>query len=386
MRASSLLLLPLLANLVQAVESAKPAVPPVQASNLSMKKEVQHAMDKGLAWLKTQQKPDGFWSSPEHPAMTALVLTAWRGNPEAPEKDPEFVAKGYRFLLSCVQPDGGIYKKDLFNYNTSISIMALLLAKDGGHEDVILKARRYVVGQQFNAKSRPDTQRMYDGGVGYGSHNDQSDMSNTLMALEALHYTKPLLKGKELAATDDLDWTAAIGFLQRCQNLPSSNKESWVSEDPRDRGGFIYRPNHSMAGAVTLPSGKTALRSYGSMSYAGLLSYIYADLKPDDPRVTAVHEWLRNNYSVDENPGMKQEGLYYYYHTMAKALSTCNVGTLQLKDGTTVNWREDLARKLLAEQKNEGFWVNASGRWWEQDPVLVTSYALLALEMLHRGL
>jgi len=74
---------------------------------------------------------------------------------------------------------------------------------------------------------------------------------------------------------------------------------------------------------------------------------------------------------------MGQEGLYYYYHTMAKGLSLAGVQTLKLKDGRNVNWREDLAKKLLDLQNGEGFWANAAGRWWEKDPVLVTSYAVI---------
>jgi len=48
--------------------------------------------------------------------------------------------------------------------------------------------------------------------------------------------------------------------------------------------------------------GRVALRSYGSISYAGLLSYIYADLQRDDPRVQAAFDWLRGNYTLDEIP------------------------------------------------------------------------------------
>ncbi len=52
-----------------------------------------------------------------------------------------------------------------------------------------------------------------------------------------------------------------------------------------------------------------------------------------------------------------------------------------------MNWRRDLALKTLANQANDGSWVNAkSNRWMENDPILVTSYSLLALEHIYRGL
>ena len=175
--------------------------------------------------------------------------------------------------------------------------------------------------------------------------------------------------------------------MQNCQNFPKYNTNKWVSEYPDDYGGFVYYPGYSMAGGRTNETtGKVSLRSYGSISYNGLLSYIYANLKKNDPRVQAVYDWLKANYTLDENPRLGQNGLYYYYHTMAKALSTYGVDELVLKDGKVVNWRKELAMKLLNLQKQDGSWSNESNRWMEKDPILVTSYSLIALEFVYRGL
>jgi squalene-hopene/tetraprenyl-beta-curcumene cyclase len=122
------------------------------------------------------------------------------------------------------------------------------------------------------------------------------------------------------------------------------------------------------------------------MSYAGLLSYIYAQMDREDPRVKAVYDWLSSHYTLNENPGLGQQGLYYYYHTMAKALSIYGADSISLKNGTRVNWRKDLATRLLDLQHNDGYWTNESGRWWEKDPVLVTAYSVMALEIIWRGL
>ena len=123
-----------------------------------------------------------------------------------------------------------------------------------------------------------------------------------------------------------------------------------------------------------------------SMSYAGLLSFIYAEMDKDDPRLIAVQDWLNANYSIEENPGMGQQGLFYYYHTMAKALSLSGINTLQYPDGKEVDWRIELAMKLLNLQDSKCFWANENGRWWERDPILVTSYALLSLERVFYAL
>ena len=122
------------------------------------------------------------------------------------------------------------------------------------------------------------------------------------------------------------------------------------------------------------------------MSYAGLLSFIYADLKKDDPRVTAALDWLKKNYTLDENPGMQRAGLYYYYHLMTKGLVAAKVRELDLPNGRKIDWTKDLSLKLISIQNGDGSWVNDTGRWMEKDPILVTSYCVMALEIIYNQL
>jgi squalene-hopene/tetraprenyl-beta-curcumene cyclase len=382
----SICTLAILCALVVRGYAAEEAIPK-EKTNLSLRNEVKLAIDRGLAWLeKQQQAEDGHWSMPENPALTALPVMALMREPTGRNAadPPESVRKGYAYILSCVQPDGGIYKEGLGNYNTSISLTALSLADDPKNEEVMLGARNYIVRQQAKGLA----QESLDGGIGYGpggTNRQHPDLSNTVMALEALRASEAVAKKNETAAMK-LDWDAAIGFLSRTQNLPESNPEPWASDDPKNKGGFVYFPGHSMAGEDKLPDGKVALRSYGSMTYAGLMSFIYADLKKDDPRVQAALDWLQENYTLEENPGMGGEGLYYYYQMMSKALATYGLDELRMKDGKEIDWRTELAKKLLDTQHAEGFWVNESGRWMEKDPVLVTCYAVLALEAIYRTL
>lgn len=383
-----------LAGLVLCVALARaadtPRTPPAAfTAEASLRHEVQRAIDRGLAWLRTNQHPEGWWSTRDHPALTALALAAFKGDPAGRyrQDDPDWLKKGFSYLLSCAQPDGGIHQSNLVNYNTAVSMMGLLAANRPEYDPVLRKARRFLLGLQVDFGEQGKLDTPFDGGIGYGTHYTHSDMGNTLAALEALYHSKRLVEDQALADARDLNWEAAIHFLQSCQNLPAYNKETWASDDPANKGGFIYYPGHSMAGAETnAASGRVTLRSYGSISYAGLLSYIYADLKRDDPRVTAVFDWLRRNYTLTENPGMGPQGLYYYFHTLAKALAIYGVSDLELHTGQRLNWRKELALRLLNLQQRDGSWVNDNGRWWERDPALVTSYAVLALELVHRGL
>lgn len=361
----------------------------------SLKQEIELSISRGLTFLKAQQnKETGAWSTPDEPAITGLVLSAYAGHPTRKPLDPlpAETELGYKFLLQNVKPDGGVYGKGRANYNTSLALLAFTLNPKPEFEQTIINARKFVYGQQNDFDEKGATDNPFDGGIGYGKPGTNTpahaDLSNTHFALEALHYSKKLFedKGTPDDKKNDLNWGAAIKFIERCQNRPESNDQKWASNDPKNAGGFVYEPGSSKAGDDKLPDGRTAMRSYGSISYAGMLSFIYAGLTPEDPRVQAALQWLGENYTLDENPGMGQEGRYYYYHTMAKALSVAGVEQLKTKDGKMVDWRNELSRHLLNHQKPDGSWINDTGRWMENDPVLVTSYTLLALEHIYRAL
>ncbi|HEX4083944.1 MAG TPA: prenyltransferase/squalene oxidase repeat-containing protein [Chthoniobacteraceae bacterium] len=367
--------------LIAGAASAQQEPIPRKEADLSVRNEVGIAIQRGLAWLQKHQNPDGSWSLNQYPALTALPVWAYMGDPTGnPPQKPPYIQKAYDYILSCVQPDGGIYRKGLANYNTSISLIALVMANDPKYDGVIRNAHDFVIGQQAKGLADPSL----DGGIGYGPNGTgrgHPDLSNTVIALEAIRASESIA-GKDRANAPKLDWNAAIAFIQRCQNLPSVNKASYVSTSPDDRGGFMYFPGDSSAGET----GKNGARSYGSMSYAGLLSYIYADLTRTDPRVTAAVGWLKSHYSVDENPGMGEDGLFYYYQVMAKALITYGAPELSLQGGKTVDWSKELGLKLIDLEQEDGSWANESGRWMEKDPVLATAYAVMTLEMVYRDL
>lgn len=352
------------------------------------KPEIRSAISRGIAWLNDHQDAEtGAWGDPEQPALTALAVSAIMGDPNRHDfvrrvtaAPPANVRKAYTFISSHARDDGGIYGKGLACYNTALCLRSLLLDDSGDFLDLVKGAKRFLVNQQSDFDVRGTADSKYDGGIGYGGTYAHSDLSNTHFVLEALYHTKTLFTDTENEV--DLDWAAAIKFVERCQNLPETNDQEFASGDAKNKGGFVYYPGDSKAGKDTLPDGKVALRSYGSMSYAGLLSLIYADLEKDDVRVKAVLEWLQANYSIEENPGLGAQGLFYYYHSMAKALSICGIEKLKLKDGSEIDWCSDLAKKMLDLQDADGSWTNANGRWWEKDPILVTSYAVLTLEHL----
>ena len=374
---------------LSAAESTKQKLADKSTANLSFRHEITHAIDRGLLFLQAQQNSNGWWSTPEQPAVSALALQAFKGEPgrRFDKSEPAWLQRGYGFLLQNVRASGGIHASNLVTYNTALSLMALVAANKPEYDATILRARNFLVRLQSDFGELNKVDDVFDGGIGYGTKYEHSDMGNTLAALEALYHSRHLVADKSLAEAQDLNWAAAINFLQNCQNLPAYNKQPWASDDATNKGGFVYYPGHSMAGSETnATNGRVALRSYGSISYAGMLSYIYANLKRDDPRVVAVFDWLRANYTLEENPGLGPQGLYFYLHTMTKALTALGVEELELKGGRKLDWRREVAMKLLNLQQRDGSWSNDHARWWEKDPALITSYAVLSLEMIHRKL
>jgi squalene-hopene/tetraprenyl-beta-curcumene cyclase len=118
------------------------------------------------------------------------------------------------------------------------------------------------------------------------------------------------------------------------------------------------------------------------MTYAGLLSFIYADLDKSDQRVGAALDWLSKNYTLEENPGMGRAGLFYYYNLAARGLKAAGVNELTTVKGEKIDWRAEISRKLISLQNADGSWVNDTARWMEKDPVLVTTYCVMALETI----
>lgn len=376
---------------------AQDRISPAVDGDVSLKLEIQRAIDQGVAFLKSQQDPaTGAWSDAGTPALSALALSAILGDPslEPGKPLPAETTKGYAYLLSNVKPDGGIYGKGLATYNTSLAMMALLQSGNPEHLPVIAKARRLLINQQQDYDKKGVVDNLFDGGIGYGNSYAHSDLSNTHFALEALYYSKKALADTAFdeSGAFDLDWDAAIEFLSMTQNSEATVKKlgPGIGLREEDKGGFIYFPGNTKSEEIVLKTAegeKKALRSYGSMSYAGLLSFIYADLDRDDPRLAAVMDWLSRNYTLEENPGMEKAGLYYYYHTMAKALAITGTKVLVTPAGKKIDWKKELALKVMSTQQKNGSWINeGSNRWMENDPILVTAYSLLALQQISRNL
>ena len=332
--------------------------------------DIDAAIERGVKYLLAQQAADGSFSDPQMPALTALPLWAIvRGG----EAKGEAVKKAVGFVLKTQRPDGGFYVpkpgrggSGLGNYNTSVCVSALYESGIAPTR-AILDARTYIAGSQLTGD---DTM---SGGFGYdrASRRRYADLSNTSYALDAMRRTEGVEEFRPQGeAKADLNWDQALKFVEHLQEKEGARA-----------GGAAYNDRTPQGGLATNSTGRVQLRAYGSMSYAAVLSMCHAKLTRDDPRVRSALEYCSKYWTLDENPGMGSQGLYYYYDILARALSVAGVDVLVQPDGRKVVWKDELAAKLLKLQRTDGSWVNDNNRFWENDPVLVTSFAILTLSL-----
>ena len=327
------------------------------------RKAVEYLQDIG-------QAADGSFSGEAGPGITSIVTVALLRN-GVTVADPA-VAKALNYLSGFRRPDGGIYQEGSLyrNYETCLAILCFVEANNNGkYDEVIERANVFVREIQVGSDGSVARNKDEFGGSGYGKHK-RPDLSNTTFLIEALRAAG--------ASADDEAIQRALVFVSRSQNLESEHNSTKFAPKIND-GGFFYTP---AAGGMS-QAGETAnggLRSYASMTYAGLKSMIYAGVDRDDQRVKAALSWIRKNYDVSENPGMGASGHYYYLHTFAKTLRALEIDEVQSADGQRHNWRGDLISELSRRQKRNGSWFNnRNTRWLEGDENLVTGYALLAL-------
>ena len=324
------------------------------------RQKVLDGLHRGAAYLKQQQKPDGTWEN--HPGITAMAAAALLRQPDVGKAEAmKTVGRTLNYLHGLAKPDGGIYVKDIPHYITATAVMAMV---DGGRAEdkpLIEKARRYLADHILDEGEGVQPGDKFYGGLGWGGLSDGGRAD-----IISLEYGLRAMKDGGLAS-NDANWEKAIKFLQRTQNYRELNDQEWASDD----GGFVYYPGFSTAGGTL---------SYGSATYAGLMSYAWANVKKDDRRVQAVMKWIRSNYTVDENPGLGQKTVYYYYMVFAKALQAVNQPIIVDDKGQRHNWREDLAAKLIALQHPEGYWVNTVPDELQDNKVLVTTFTMMAFE------
>ena len=375
------------------------------------------AIDKGILFLKSSQSASGAWMEGVGAAPTATVpptaavggdtqtktsgATSAVTNTAASAAVTALVVRAFAQRGLNIQGDAALdrattrlvelvtgkngFEPDssggMATYVASCTAMGLAALQEAKYEMTLAAALAWIRESQWDENEGIVPTQDWYGGVGYGSKG-RPDLSNTQLMLDALHESN--------ATAKDPSVERAVIFLTRCQNLKSTNAAVWAQAGAND-GGMVYTPandGESFASEMAdegragekMPAGTRALRSYGSMTYSAYKSMLFAGLSKNDPRVQAAQKWIESNFTFSENPGLGQQGYYYYIHAAARAMLACGNDTLTDTAGTKHNWREELIDSIIVRQRPNGSWQNPETRWMEDSPDLATVFAVLALE------
>jgi squalene-hopene/tetraprenyl-beta-curcumene cyclase len=352
------------------------------------------AIERGLAYLARVQSPNGgFFESKEvaptdmeprkRAASVAVTAMALKAFVQAGSIAPKDAAAKARLAVDRVLGDEQTLAKvtdgGIGNYVMSCIASGLSAVGDADARAGAGRAIEWLRTNQWDDGEGLGATTDWYGGAGYGN-GKRPDLSNTQMMVEAMHDAR--------VSPDDPAMQRALAFVARTQNRKASNPAAWAQNGSGD-GGFVYSPANGGESFASEDAGEgrygeklavKSLRSYGSMTYAGYKSLLYAGLSADDPRVKDALGWIAANFTFVENPGLGQQGYFYYTHAMSRALHASRLDAVTDAKGAARDWREELVDALVARQREDGSWKNATPRWEEASEELATIYAVLALE------
>lgn len=311
------------------------------------------AARRAAAFLWSKQGPDGGWHSDTYgllrsgQSLTPFVLLALLDAHDPPK---DAVDRAVAFIRSNTNADGEVGRVDpsLADYPNFATSLALRALDRAGKSDETPKYRAALRRQQFVEKNgwEPDSAPYGAWGMGgsirrppFPGHVDLSMTRHVLQAIQ------------------DGNNGPALNYLERCQNAD---------------GGFLFS-------TVVLDANKAgAGRSYGTATADGILSLLALSKPASDPKLAAALNWLTKHHRTDGVPGFDEadakwrEGMLYYY-LAASAQAFRGTG------GGPEGWKADLVRSLVSRQRDDGSFKNASFLMKEDDPLIATTLALIAL-------
>lgn len=341
----------------------------------------------GVAWLCRQQGADGGWHSETYGGLkagvgsTALALLALTESGTNDDASRDAIDRGVRFLTKSVDRDGFVQAPDGATdypvYATALLLRVLQRRSLPTEAVQRVSLRDALVRAQRTERNGWKPDDLDFGGWGHAfrrrdvNRSDPSTVSLTSHVLVALAGEGPLPAEVQ---------EAALRFLSRCQQR---NAPAPLS------GGFSFTPYAddplNKAGAFTAPSGSEAPRPYLPPSCDGWLAFAACGVSPEaDTRTAAMASLIAATPTLLEQPTAtspeqrRQQGLLYY-----RAAAWAGVWQTS-RDPRLAKGRAALLQTLVSQQDQNGAWRNPEQSMREDDPLIATSFALLALSRLSK--
>lgn len=324
---------------------------PVQAAITA--EAVREAIERGVDYLKRQQRRDGSW--PEHPGFpggtTALCTLALLESGVDPSQEPIQRALGY---LRKIPPER--------TYVVALQTMAFCRAEP--KRDRLLITRNVKWLEQAQIAGGPGK-----GGWTYSlpgspeERNRTGDNSNSQFAVLALHEAERV----------------GVPVSPQTWRLAKAHWEDWQNPD----GSWGYQKGGSGTGSMTCAGITSLVICYDRV--AGTDAQVDGERirccqpgETDESRIQRGLKWLADHFSVTHNPGNPgQLWLYYYLYGVER------VGRLTARRFIGEHdWYREGADQLVRARAGplaEGWRGVGPLQYAEADPRVATSFALLFL-------
>ena len=321
------------------------------------RKEAEATLARGLAWLQAQEAADGRIGTNRYQAVTALALRAVRG--------AAGITNG-RWNGAALKKSDGYLKAFVGSNPTNPGIESF-------DADVCRKVLQL-----------PGSEKAAQDWASYLATQDRDDSARAReFELREIAWQKQ--RATLVKQGQDPDRFAAAQLAQAVVPASVTVGRARPPDAPTGAASELAAVSQGSSGSLN-PALRKKRRGYGSLTYQGMMHLLYEEVRSNDPRVDAMMDWAERGWSLDENPGKGKAGLFYFYHAMSKCLAASGEEEIvPLLGGTPIRWREEFVRKLVAMQhvdndQKTGYWVNENPTYMEDDPVLVTTYAMLSLE------
>jgi len=327
------------------------------------------ALRDAASWLWSRQEADGGWHSHTYgllrsgQALTPFVLDALLRVPEDVYPQPRAqVERALAFLRDHTQASGALGMTDpdvpdYPNYATALAVSAIARAHRDGWQAQVAPMVAYLRSQQFTEQNGWHPQDPVYGAWGMGGgrrrppDTGHADLSMTRYVLDALHAAGIPL--------DDSALPVAGIFVERCQNPD---------------GGYFF----STTEVDTNKAGQDGdhFRSYGTTTADGILALLATGHRTDDAHVVAAEKWLTSHHRGMAVPGFVGEAYQRWPNGLAFYYSAASALAFQALDGDA---GPSVADALRRTQRRDGSWANPANLVKEDDPLIATPFAVIAL-------
>jgi hypothetical protein len=341
------------------------------------------AARRGYDWLWRQQAPDGGIHSvtygvlkPGH-SLTALALWATALAPaEVRARQAGAIGRAFEFLARATAASGAVGTgggvTDYPTYTSAFLLLALSELRPPGWEEAARRQVAFLCGMQISERGGWLTSDLAYGGFGFGGVAPTKPIGEQDVNLSVTSWVVTALRAAGVASDDETMRRARV-FVRRCQQARAL--------EGRPAGGFFFSPaaieNASKAGFAG-PEKLENARAYGSTTCDGVAALVACGARRGDAELDAALGWLATaTVETDRVPGFEAadrqhmgQAIRFYWLAALARVARC----LESPDVAA-----RAQRHLTALQRADGSWRNEVDLMKEDDPVVATALALLAL-------